>query len=384
MDTIVETSAGRVRVCSLAEIRDSPAWRMSFSDRAKDHRYFETVDETLSGDFDFRCAAVEDREGRTCAIQPLFFLDQDIAVTAPGSLRLLVRRLRVGFPRLLKLRTLMVGCAAGEGGVAAPRQECRSHFVTALREALPEIARRAGAALIVWKDSPAEERETMQSLTVGGVFLRAPSMPATRLRLEFATFEEFLQRRVSHASRKDLRRKFKAAVPLEMNIVTSVADIAGEVHALYSQVFARSRLRFERLSREFLAQLGERMPDRARFFLWRKDGRLVACSICLLHDGILYDEYLGLDYAVALDWHLYFITLRDMLTWAIEHGVREYRSTPLNYEPKLRLGFELAPLDLYVAGATPFRHALVRGGLPFIQPARSEPLLQRFPNAREM
>ena len=34
-------------------------------------------------------------------------------------------------------------------------------------------------------------------------------------------------------------------------------------------------------------------------------------------------------------------TLRDILTWAIENGLHTYFSTPLNYEPKLHLGFEL-------------------------------------------
>ena len=68
---------------------------------------------------------------------------------------------------------------------------------------------------------------------------------------------------------------------------------------------------------------------------------------------MLHDEYLGLDYRVALDLHLYFVTFRDVLSWALAQGLTAYESTPLDYDPKLHLGFDLLPLDLYVAPASP-------------------------------
>ena len=53
------------------------------------------------------------------------------------------------------------------------------------------------------------------------------------------------------------------------------------------------------------------MPDRARFFIWRQDGKMIAFALCLVHGDTIYDECLGLDYSVALDLHLYFYTMRD-------------------------------------------------------------------------
>jgi predicted N-acyltransferase len=169
-----------------------------------------------------------------------------------------------------------------------------------------------------------------------------------------------------------------------MTVQNSVAESIDEVHRLYTQVLARSALQFERLPREYFLQLGERMPERARFFLWRNEGRLVACSVCLVHDGVLYDEYLGLDYSIALDWHLYFVTLRDLLAWAMQNGLREYRSAPLNYAPKRQLGFALAPLDLYVTHPSPALRAMLPLVLPLLAPTRAEPVLRRFPNADEL
>ena len=254
-----------------------------------------------------------------------------------------------------------------------------------LSVALPRFAREHGARLVIWKDFPARHRSLLTSPLPS--FVRIASMPATRLALDFASFDDYLARRLSHAMRKNLRRKFRAldsAPPLEMTVVNDLGDAVDEALALYEQVFARSPLKFERLNRDFLRGLAERMPERVRFFLWRQQGRLVAFSLCLIHDGVLHDEYLGLDYRVALDLHLYFVTFRDVLSWALAQGLTAYQSTPLNYDPKLHLGFDLLPLDLHVAPAAPMFAPLLRLALPWIAPTRSEPILRRFPNAAEL
>jgi predicted N-acyltransferase len=169
-----------------------------------------------------------------------------------------------------------------------------------------------------------------------------------------------------------------------MTVTTDIAGVVDEALGLYLQVYARSSLRFEKLTREYLLDLEKRMPDRVRFFLWRQAGQLIAFSLCFVHGGELYDEYLGLDYRVALDLHLYFVTFRDVLSWALEQGLRAYHSTPLNYDPKLHLGFELTPLDLYVTPTAAWARPLVRLALPWIQPTRAEPVLREFPNANAL
>jgi len=377
-----QTRWGRARIARLADVQLLDAWPRLFSGLAKDHRYYELVEETLHADFDFHYFVLEDLDGTIIGIQPFFFVAQDLLATAPQWLRATVRLARSRLPRLLRPTMLMAGCAAGEGHPGAANRESQQALFSAAAETFPAIARKHGASLIVWKDFPAEYRSIMKAL--GGK--RMPSMPATRVELGFPGFEEYVQRTLSHAARKDLRRKFKASreVVLQMVVANSAGESVDEIHQLYSQVLARSTLQFERLPREFFVGLGKRMPDRARFFLWRHDGRLVACSICLLHDGILYDEYLGLDYRVALDWHLYFLTLRDLLDWAMRERLREYRSTPLSYAPKRQFGLRLAPLDLYVSHPSRLLDDAVRCGLSFIQPTRAEPSLRKFPNAHEL
>ena len=77
-------------------------------------------------------------------------------------------------------------------------------------------------------------------------------------------------------------------------------------------------------------------------------------------------------------------TLRDVLTWGIEHGLEEYRSGPLNYDPKLHLGCELMPLDLYVMHTRGFLNPIFQRVLKYLEPTRHDPVLRKFPNASEL
>jgi len=143
-------------------------------------------------------------------------------------------------------------------------------------------------------------------------------------------------------------------------------------------------MKFEKLTKEYLAKLGQLMPERARFFIWRLDRHIIAFSICMVHDGTIYDEYLGLDYSIALDLHLYFYTLRDILRWAIENRLTFYCSSPLNYDPKLHLGCDLAPLDLYVRHTQPLLNPIFRRVVRLLEPTRHDPVLPKFSNAAEL
>jgi len=87
---------------------------------------------------------------------------------------------------------------------------------------------------------------------------------------------------------------------------------------------------------------------------------------------------------VALELHMYFVTWRDVFDWAISHGVRTYHTAPLNYDPKLHLRLELAPLDLYIRHTSGIINAAFPLAMGFLQPARHHPILREFPNAHEI
>src|SRR3984893_7912154 len=113
----VAVPGGSVEVVSRLEAMQCRHWASAFGSEAKDRRYYELVEDTIHAEFDYRYFAVRDWTGEICGIQPFFILDLDLLIgTRPrlGRLTDLIRRL---WPRFMRARTLMVGCAAGEGHI---------------------------------------------------------------------------------------------------------------------------------------------------------------------------------------------------------------------------------------------------------------------------
>jgi len=374
----IETSTGTAEVFRSARAIAPGVWRATFAGEARDARYYEVIEQTLPEKFDYRYLVLHNAQTGQTAVQPFFYIAQDLTDGLPQNIRRIVARVQEKFPRFLVMRVLMVGCAVGEGQVAC----AESWAIEALGEALAVVARRARASVIVFKDYPSRYRETLEPLRAHG-YCRVPSMPASKADLDYKDFDDYMQRRLGKVFRKNLRRKFRASEEIgrpEMTVCEDVSAIIDEIYPLYKQTLARAEFSFEELTPEFIARIGREMPDKARFFVWRMEGKIIAFNFCLLGDGVLYDMDIGLDYSVALDLHLYFVTWRDVFNWAIKNGVRTYYTAPLNYDPKLHLRLELAPLDLYIRHTSRFINPAFRLAMGFLQPARHHPILKKFPN----
>jgi predicted N-acyltransferase len=370
-----------VKVVTRAELQNCEAWKQAFQNKCKDHRYYEIVEDTLKRGFKYHYLLLEDDSGAARAIQPVFFVRQNLVEGVPGKISSVIDRIRKIFPRFLSMRVLMVGCAAGTGDLGACDEKDEACVANVLQAGLSTYARQNKASLVVLKDFPATYRSKLETFLLNG-YARIPSMPMTRLPLHYTNWDEYF-RTLSKATRKDLRRKFRKAeraAKIEMEVVNDVAPFVDEIYPLYLAVHKRSPLKFETLTKDYFRAIAQRMPERARFFVWRQLDKIVAFSFCLVCGDRIYDECIGLDYSVALDLHLYFYTLRDIISWALEQGLKYYYSNPLNYEPKLHLDCELVPLDLYVMHTHPLLNPLFRRLIKYLGPTRHDPVLQRFPN----
>ncbi|PYL62514.1 MAG: GNAT family N-acetyltransferase [Verrucomicrobia bacterium] len=374
---------GVAKVLTLAELKNCDAWRRAFQNKCQDHRYYEIVEETLlENDFEHHYLRLEDDAGNVRAIQPVFFVRQNLVEGLPRKVRSAVDGIRKIFPRFLTMRVLMVGCGAGTGDLGVCNEEDHAWTAHALQTTLQTYARQNRASLVVLKDFPENYRSSLETLRSND-YARIPSMPMTRLPLSYENWDEYF-RTLSKATRKDLRRKFRkagGAPKIEMEVVSEIAPLIDEIYPLYLAVHQRSPMKFETLTGEYFLAVADRMPERARFFIWRQSGKIVAFSFCLVCGDAIYDECIGLDYSVALDLHLYFYTLRDIISWALQQRLKYYYSNPLNYEPKFHLDCELVPLDLYVRHASALLNPIFRRVIKYLGPSRHEPVLKRFPNA---
>lgn len=384
-DDAIHFPLGTTKALTLVEVRNCGAWKRALQDKCKDHRYYEIVEETLEGGFEYRYLLLEDDSGNARAIQPVFFVRQNLVEGVPGKISSVVDRVRRIFPRFLTMRVLMVGCAAGTGDLGACDEKDELWVANALQASLSTHARQNKASLVVLKDFPATYRSKLERFPLNG-YARIPSMPMTRLPLRYNNWDEYF-RTLSKATRKDLRRKFRKAgraPKIEMQLVSDITPLIDEIHPLYLAVHERSPYKFETLTKNYFRTIAQRMPEQARFFIWRQLGKIVAFSFCLVCGDKIYDECIGLDYSVALDLHLYFYTLRDIISWALEQGLKYYYSNPLNYEPKLHLDCELVPLDLYVMHTNSLLNPVFRRVIKYLGPTRHDPVLQRFPNADQL
>jgi len=372
-----------VSVIGRTALAAHPAWTAMFAGERKDHRYYEIIEDSLR-DYNYRYFAISDAAGRVRAIQPFFLLDQDI-LEGLGSEARLVSRIRSRYPRFLKLRTLMVGCSAGEGHLATADGLPAAAVAQALAGSLVGHARSLGAHLVVMKEFPAHYREAFGCFERAG-FSRGPSMPMTKLDIRYDSFDHFLDKALSGKARRNVRRNLKASTDVDIRMeLTDVTDsLVDEIFPLYLNVFNRSSFHFEKLTKDYFRGLGARMKDKIRLFTWRLGGRLVAFNICMVEGDEFFSEYIGFDYAVALDLHLYFVVVRDIIDWAIRHGYRWFRSSGLNYDPKLHLRHELDPIDLYVRHVSPLPNMVLKRAMPFITPARYDPILKQFANYHEI
>jgi hypothetical protein len=360
-------------------------WRTAFANERKDHRYYELIEDTLHPEFEYRYFVMRDAGGRVCAVQPFFLLDQDLLVGASPRFGALIDSIRRIWPQFMRLRTLMVGCVAGEGHLAGG-EACGQDCAQLMAAFITNHARALGAPLIVLKEFPARYRSALECFLDNG-FTRVPSLPMTQLCIDYASFDDYMNRALNSATRKKLRKKLQAAEQaprIEMSLVDDVTPVIDQVYPLYLQVYRRSKLHFEKLTEEYFCELGRRMRDKVRFFLWRQSGRIVAFATCMIQGDTIYAEYIGLDYRVALDLHLYHYAFRDMITWSIANGYKWFRSSGLNYDPKLHLRHLLDPIDLYVRHTSGTINAIVRRFLPLLEPTRYDKTLAKFSNYNEL
>jgi hypothetical protein len=166
--------------------------------------------------------------------------------------------MRCAWPRFLKMRTLMVGCVAGEGHLDGEEPSLDSN-AELLAAAVVTHAHDLKARLIVLKEFPAKYREPLRSFLSHG-FTRVPSLPVTRLNINYSSFEDYMKRALNSATRRKLRKKFRASAQspaIEMSVVNDVAPVIDDLYPLYLQVYERSKLHFEKLTKEYFCASGD-------------------------------------------------------------------------------------------------------------------------------
>ena len=222
---------GSVCVISPQKLRTHPYWRRAFESQHKDHRYYDLISDTIHPEFEHLYFLLSDGKGQVPAVQPFFILDQDILAGARPHLGQWIDFIRRLWPQFMVMKTMMVGCVAGEGQLDGGSDAERAANAEFLAGQIEKHALALGARLIVLKEYPSNYRETLACFERRG-FTRIPSMPLTRLNIAYNTFDEYMQSALNSATRSKLRKKFKAVaddMPIELHVSNDIGPVIDEV-----------------------------------------------------------------------------------------------------------------------------------------------------------
>jgi len=322
-------------------------WKSVFPETLESYEFFKSLDESGFEQFSFRYLLVYDGESVVGAAS-FFLMHYPLETTVQGPLRSVMFGIKRLFPGLFDLKAVIAGLPMDQGRLGIKSDDPQA-VIREIIACLERCAAENKANILAFKDFGAEYTELLRPLLETG-FCKVQNLPSTAMDLNFGSFEDYMKT-LSKASRDGLKRKLKklsAGTQFDLEITHRLTPQAlDEVYALYLQTEAHGDTQFETVPKLFFERVAVNMPEETYFFLWRKEGKMVAFAYCLAADGHFLDFYLGFDYAIAFDYHLYFVRFRDLMHWCIQNKMKKYEMGATGYEAKRRLGFKMVPIFIY-------------------------------------
>lgn len=353
-----------VRVIESLTDVGAPAWDRLFPGNPEDHAYLTAVEAAGLEGFRWRYVLLEDG-GRLLAAAPAFLTEYPLETTLAGPARRVADGLRRVAPDALTLRLACLGSPCTEATTLGFAPEiARADRPGLLREMLTAFERHAAQArcrLLGVKDVPDGDRALWDAAAAD--YRAIAGLPSARLDIDFATLDDYLGR-LSVGTRKDMRRKMRAAGQVRIEMRTDIDEVLERAMALYDQTRARAEMALEELTPAYFSGVLRRMPGRAFCTLYWQGDDLLAVNLLLQDDGVLLDKFFCMDAERGRPLNLYFLSWITNVRLCLERGLTVYQAGQAGYETKLRLGCRVTRTSNY------FRHrnALVNGGLRLVAP----------------
>ncbi|MBO9707285.1 MAG: GNAT family N-acetyltransferase [Caulobacter sp.] len=359
---------GRV-VDTLAAI-DRDAWDALFPGETERYDYLAAVEAAGLDGFAWRYVLVEE-DGRLLAAAPAFITRYALETTVEGATRSVLRALGCIAPGLVSLRMACLGSPCTETaqiGLAEHKRGSadRQLLMRTLLATFDAAARADRCSLSSIKDLPALEVGAWGASLAHAGYHSVTGLPSAELEIDFPDIETYLSR-LSPATRKDMRRKLRAAGNVRIEIRRNLDGLEDQVLALYAETRARGDLQFETLTADYFTGVLERMGERAACVLYFVEDRLLAANLVLLDNGILLDKFFCMS-AQGRDHNLYFLSWFTNVQLCLDRGLRGYRSGQAAYVNKVRLGSRLTPVTMYFRHRNPFVDGVLRALAPLLAP----------------
>jgi hypothetical protein len=190
------------------------------------------------------------------------------------------------------------------------------------------------AAVVAYKDFG-------EGLALDG-FSREPNLPVARLDIQGDFYSA-----LSGPARRALRKRQRKAGGLRIEECDGYpAAHAERIYALYLQTLARAEMVLEKLTPRFFANVA----PFSRYVLYWEGDTLIGFSVLICKGRTMLAKYLGMDYARARRYGLYFAMMLNHVDICVREGYTVYQTGQSSYGFKTRLGSRLMPVYIY------FRH----------------------------
>lgn len=344
------------------------AWDACFPGALEGFDYLAAVEASGLSGFEWRYAVVEDG-GRIIAAAPGFFTDYSLDTTLTDLGRRLVAATRKIAPRAFTVRMACLGspCTEDAGLGFAPdvAPDRRGEALEALLRGFEAAAAEAGCWLLAVKDAPEAQRGVWSDAARATGYQATPGMPTAMLPIAFDDLDGYLAT-LSHATRKDMRRKLKALEDLRIEVVHDLAGLEDRVLELYRQTRERSDLQFEDLTAAYFTGVLERMGERALCVLYWAEGELIGFNLLLQDRTTLLDKFFCMESRRGPAFNLYFVSWFTNVRLCLERGLKVYQSGQAAYENKLRLGSRLVGADMYFRHRRPLVNRVLAWAAPLL------------------
>lgn len=367
-------------VVTSIETIGAAAWNAFLPDETEGYDYHRAVEIAGIPGFALLWIVVRDGE-RMVGFAPAFVTSYRLDATVQGYWKRVTEAVSRVLPSLLVCHMACLGSPAAESCMVglAPGLDAadRDVVLATILRALRQLSRVHGAGLVAIKDVP-EKNAALRAAVAAAGFARLSGLPTARLDIVHATVEAYIAS-LSAATRKDMRRKLKAAAAITIERRAQIDDVLPRVMALYHGTLSRSELRFETLPPGYFSGVLAGSGGQASCFLYWHGQDLLAFNL-VLHDGRqLVDKFFCMDAVEGRRFNLYFLSWMTNVRFCIEQGIGALVAGQACYGPKLRLGSSLGTNWLFFRHRHGPIHAALRLAAVFLRADRHDPILARLP-----
>jgi hypothetical protein len=359
-------------------------WNTCYPYEAEGWRYYRACEMRAVPGVALAAVEVRDDAGLVAAA-PLFQLSYRLDTPLQGRLRSLAEAVSRRFPSLTEWRMLAVGSPYADRCHIALRPDLtegqRNAALAALVRAVESEGESRNAALTVYKDLSGAERAALEGVLGRSRYNQIRSLPVASLDLEGVPDVERYIAALSSSTRKDIRRKLKAAGGVRVERRTNIEDLADKIEALYEETRQHSSVHygdFEALPQDYFRSVAQCVGERAQFMLYWVGDELAAFNLLLLGRDTVIDKFLGMRYPLARDNNLYVVSWIENVRFCLETGRRWLQSGQTAYNSKLRLGSRLTASSIFARHRNPVINRLIRLAAPFAAFDRWDPDLRRL------